>query len=296
MKHELVICRGVPASGKSTYAQAWVAAGEKRVRVNRDDIRFQMYGVYHGGNINEEMVTRIEDAMIDTALKAGNSVIVDDTNIKHAYVKRIAAIGHKYHVDVEVKTFYVTAEEAIRRNALRDRQVPEEVIRDMVKRLHDSGAVDVSRQDVTIADKYEAKPGTFPAIIVDIDGTIAHNNGHRSFYDWSRVGGDDPIPEVIQVVKWADENDYIIIVLSGRDGICEPETREWLAEHNVPHDFFFMREAGDQRKDNIVKREIFDREIRDNFDVKFVLDDRNQVVEMWRDLGLRVFQVAPGDF
>lgn len=57
-----------------------------------------------------------------------------------------------------------------------------------------------------------------------------------------------------------------------------------------------MRKTGDMRKDAIVKREIFDGEIKDYFFIEFVLDDRNQVVEMWRDLGLTCFQVADGNF
>ena len=31
-------------------------------------------------------------------------------------------------------------------------------------------------------------------------------------------------------------------------------------------------------------------------DVFLVVDDRDKVVKMWRDLGLNTFQVAPGNF
>lgn len=57
-----------------------------------------------------------------------------------------------------------------------------------------------------------------------------------------------------------------------------------------------MRPEGDIRKDSIVKREIFENYIRDYYNIQFVLDDRNQVVEMWRSLGLKCLQVAEGDF
>jgi hypothetical protein len=57
-----------------------------------------------------------------------------------------------------------------------------------------------------------------------------------------------------------------------------------------------MRETGDRRKDSIIKKEIFDRHIRDVYNIEFVLDDRNQVVELWRSLGLTCLQVADGDF
>jgi hypothetical protein len=57
-----------------------------------------------------------------------------------------------------------------------------------------------------------------------------------------------------------------------------------------------MRVAGDHRKDSIVKQEIFENHIDGMFDVQFVLDDRDQVVTMWRSLGLQCFQVAEGNF
>jgi hypothetical protein len=57
-----------------------------------------------------------------------------------------------------------------------------------------------------------------------------------------------------------------------------------------------MREAGDSRKDSIVKQELYERHIKPSYDVFVVLDDRNQVVDMWRSLGLVCLQVAPGDF
>ncbi len=57
-----------------------------------------------------------------------------------------------------------------------------------------------------------------------------------------------------------------------------------------------MRQEGDTRKDVLVKQEIYEREIKGRYNVLFVLDDRQQVVDGWRALGLTVFQVAPGDF
>lgn len=57
-----------------------------------------------------------------------------------------------------------------------------------------------------------------------------------------------------------------------------------------------MRPEGDIRKDSIVKRELFEKYVRPYYNIEFVLDDRNQVVEMWRSLGLKCLQVAEGDF
>ena len=61
-------------------------------------------------------------------------------------------------------------------------------------------------------------------------------------------------------------------------------------------DELFMRPTGDTRKDSILKKEIYDNHIKGKYNVKYVLDDRDSVVEMWREQGLTCLQVAPGDF
>jgi len=77
----------------------------------------------------------------------------------------------------------------------------------------------------------------------------------------------------------------------------QPQTERWLAKHNVPYDMLIMRKHTDTRKDSIIKKEIFDEHIKGKYFVRFVLDDRNQVVDMWRqDLGLPCLQVYYGDF
>lgn len=133
------------------------------------------------------------------------------------------------------------------------------------------------------------------AYIFDLDGTLAHK-GDRSPYDWKNVSKDTPDEPLINTLKMYHKNGYTILIVSGRDGSCNEETKAWLSEHSIPYHFLFMREAGDNRKDSIVKKQIFDECIKDFFDVVAVYDDRDQVVEMWRSLGLRCYQVAEGNF
>ena len=58
-----------------------------------------------------------------------------------------------------------------------------------------------------------------------------------------------------------------------------------------------MRGAGDYRKDDEVKYDMYKTYIEDEYFIHYVLDDRQQVVDMWRDkCKLTCFQVAPGDF
>jgi hypothetical protein len=132
------------------------------------------------------------------------------------------------------------------------------------------------------------------AIIVDMDGTLSLLNG-RSPYDASTCDRDPANQPVLDtVLLW--QKSVKVIIMSGRTDDCRPQTEKWLAQHGVEATDIFMRATGDQRKDSIVKQELFDRHILNKYNVKFVLDDRKQVVQMWRGLGLTVFQVAEGDF
>ena len=132
------------------------------------------------------------------------------------------------------------------------------------------------------------------AIICDIDGTLALMSG-RSPYEWVKVGDDTVNRPVLHLLK--NYSGSQVIFVSGRDSVCRASTVDWLFyKAGIANPILFMRAEGDMRKDSIVKRELFDEHIRDSYDVQFVLDDRDQVVEMWRSLGLACFQVAEGDF
>lgn len=134
-----------------------------------------------------------------------------------------------------------------------------------------------------------------PAIIVDIDGTIA-THAQRGHHDYDAVSGDSPVPNIIDLVSLLSGY-FEVIYVSGRPDKCRQDTIEWIRRHRLPYpQLFYMRTTGDYRADDIVKRELYDAHIADDFDVKYVLDDRNRVVKMWRDLGLTVLQVAEGDF
>lgn len=137
------------------------------------------------------------------------------------------------------------------------------------------------------------------AIIVDIDGTLAKMNG-RSPFDWDRVGEDkvnEPVLDIVNAMNYKYHGDLHIIIFSGRDGVCRPETHTWLVLNKIPFDDLFMRPEGNNEKDAIIKRRLFEAHVAGKYDVLFVLDDRNQVVDMWRkDLGLTCLQVDYGDF
>lgn len=133
------------------------------------------------------------------------------------------------------------------------------------------------------------------AIIVDIDGTLAKMNG-RSPFDWARVG-EDKVNHPVRNIVMAMQKTHVVIIFSGRDAVCRTETINWLNDNRIHYTKLFMREEGNNEKDAIIKRRLFDTYIKDKYEIDFVLDDRNQVVDMWRkDLGLTCLQVDYGDF
>jgi predicted kinase len=316
----LRITRGLPGSGKSTLASEWVAEDPtSRAQVNRDSLRAMLHnGTWIGGRSGTEGSTiAARDAIIKALLRKGVDVICSDTNLPSRVardLRHLATVaGAEFEVidltNVPLDLCLERDEERTTRFVL-DREgdggVGEKVIRGMHDRYlagrpYPLPLPDEPAQQAVKALPYVAKPGTPKAIIVDVDGTVAlMAEGGRSPFDWTRVGEDKPNSPVIDMVQKYWGAAYHVIFLSGRDGSCYDETAAWLSEHVLDqwHQdvYLFMRPAGDSRKDTIVKAELFDAHVRDKFDVRFVLDDRASVVEMWRSLGLTCLQVAPGDF
>ena len=95
-----------------------------------------------------------------------------------------------------------------------------------------------------------------------------------------------------------DSQGFNIVILSGRSKATYRTTRQWLIQNDVPFDDLHMRPTSDDwhfMKDSTLKQIWLDTVV-DKDDVFAVFDDRQQVVDMWRDNGLTCFQVADGDF
>lgn len=86
-----------------------------------------------------------------------------------------------------------------------------------------------------------------------------------------------------------------VIIFSGRDSICRELTVEWLNENGIKFHNLFMREMGNIEKDSIIKRRLFEENIRGKYFIEYVLDDRLQVCRMWYSLGLTLLRVGDPD-
>ena len=146
------------------------------------------------------------------------------------------------------------------------------------------------------------------AAIFDRDGTLAaiHNGPmDRSNDSWAAYNAalpfDAPVPQVVALLN-AMRPGVVRIMVSGRaEGDWPGDRRrrfamqDWIAKHNLPIDYLFMREGGDQRLDSVVKEEILQRDILPRFDPILAVDDRPQVIDVWRRYGISTLQVVnPG--
>lgn len=140
-------------------------------------------------------------------------------------------------------------------------------------------------------------------VIVDIDGTLADCEHRRHFLnkrpvDWNSFFGamdNDPLIEpVAEILDALDNGDWNVILCSGRPDSYREVTVQWLMDHFIPYNELHMRAAGDHRSDVIVKREMLQSFRARDLDIRFVIDDRKSVVDMWRDEGLICLQAAPG--
>lgn len=134
------------------------------------------------------------------------------------------------------------------------------------------------------------------AIIVDVDGTLAlRDPDHRGPHEHDKADA-DAVNEPVRFVVNTLSTQIKIIVTSARQEKYRLVTEVWLKFHGIRFDALLMRPTKDNRPDHDVKEEIYAEQIEPFYEVFFVLDDRNKVVEMWRDIGLKCWQVAEGDF
>lgn len=145
-----------------------------------------------------------------------------------------------------------------------------------------------------------------PTILFDIDGTLADIT-HRRVYleaekpNWAafnrEMGADTPNAPVVELYKTLlQSGKYEIIIVSGRGEEHRKITENWLIWNEIPFERLIMRAAKDNRADHIIKQDILDQLRAQGKEILFVVDDRDQVVQMWRENGITCLQCAEGNF
>lgn len=320
---DLVIMRGLPASGKSTVATQLAAQGH--VRICKDDIR-AMLRVMHG--TDEGLVHAMCVSSVRTALGQQRSTVVDCTHIRERDIAELVKLAHQ-RGDITVKTrvMRVGPTECIVRDAKRTGAacVGEEPIMRMWKQSGWQSAGYPPDTTLVIPARFERRAAQLdctlpPAFICDLDGTAAII-GDRSPYDASRCDVvDSPCPAVLRTTSALIRDGLVPIFVSGRQEAYRDATERFIAQHYpyanftadvnnalaqtlpeaefntaVPH-LLLMRSAGDQRPDDMVKADIYASEIYGKFNIIVVFDDRLNVVRFWRSIGLTVMQLDDREF
>lgn len=144
-------------------------------------------------------------------------------------------------------------------------------------------------------------------VVFDIDGTLA-NIEHRRHWvankpkNWKAFNAgmerDTVHEDIVFLLKtfYGTGTGHRVILCSGRGSETRDRTVAWMDANQIPFHALYMRRAGDYRQDSIVKVELLE-EIRRDYGNPYVwFDDRTQVVDAIRAQGVRVLQVAPGDF
>ncbi len=303
---KIILTKGIQASGKSTWAKQFVKDSNGKVkRINRDELRL-MIDVGQWSRENEKLIVKLRNQILISCIQNGYDVVIDDTNLAKNIWDDICKVINSLNKNIELteKCFPVDVETAVFRDSQRGLQsVGEKVVRDTYKRYVKSNKDIFEPRTMIFLKKDNVKllqdESKQKAIICDLDGTLALM-GKRSPYDASECDElDKPNIPVIEAMKSFYDKGYEIIFVSGRDDKFEEPTRRFITKYlpEVEQFQLYMRPAHDMRKDSIVKKEIFEQNIYNKFNVICVFDDRNSVVKCWREeIGLTVFQVAEGDF
>jgi hypothetical protein len=145
-------------------------------------------------------------------------------------------------------------------------------------------------------------------IVVDLDGTLC-NSGHREHLarakQWdefhSLLSEDEPWPDVAKFISSFDiADDTIFIGLTGRNERYRPATLDWLFKHDLHLDSLLMRPDNDFNPDHELKPQMLDRWLESegltHADVWLILEDREKVVEAWRNIGHNCWQVRASGY
>lgn len=279
---ELVLMRGLPASGKSTEAKKLVEQGYKRI--NRDLLR-DMIDSGKWSKENEKLIVETEIGIASLALDAGKSVVIDDTNLSQKVVDKWIDFARNRSVNFRIIDLTdVPLSECIKRDQKRPNYVGEKVI----KRMHTDFLIKPTPRIIN-------DPSAKKAWIIDIDGSIALHNS-RSPYDTVKCEEDsvnEPLRYILQQLSLKESN--WLLFVSGRSDIYKDHTERWLIKHGVPYDSLFMRKSNDTRSDDIIKKEIYDENIAPYYQVMACFDDRKKIARLWHSLGLLVFFIGDVD-
>lgn len=302
MTHDqtLVITRGLPGSGTTEWAKDWVDEDPTwRIRVSRFDIARQIFNAYPW-NLSEQQlstVSHMQHSMVNGALKAKLSVVVEDpNNLEAQTIREWMSLADRYKVKFENKDFEMPFDTAYKSTIYPQdafRKFYNFTVKGKLQPMPEKP--EVQHLDAT-AQTYVPDESLPTAYIFDLDGTLFRMIG-RSPFAYHRVLEDEVIHNVARVAKILHNNGDEIIFMTGREDSCRDLSIQALKGAGFDTvDHIYMRPTGDKdTPDQDLKLQLFNDHVRNRFNVVGVYDDRRKVCKMWEEIGLTLFRVGPMD-
>lgn len=305
--NKIIVLQGPPASGKSTWAKEFVQGKVDWVIVNRDSIR-ESTGEYWVPS-REDYISLVENNAVSAAIKSHLNVVIDATNLNPKTITKWQMLSQELDAEIEFKMFTLPFAEALKRDTERGqnggRAVGKKVLEQFYRNYFPEDLKEYFTDDRLKIPFYSQQPNRINAILVDLDGTVCLHNG-RNAYDLANVSKDLPNTPLINLLINLNHT-YHLIFLSGREGTtqCYNNSEAWLKKYFYDNNIaqnslcgwhLLMRKPKDFRPDEVIKEEIFHKDIEPKYNVVSVFDDRDKVVKMWRNLGLLCNQVYYGNF
>ena len=144
-------------------------------------------------------------------------------------------------------------------------------------------------------------------VVIDLDGTLCDSR-HREQYardkEWERFHSlllqDKPWRDVQHLMDCLDFIGTTIVILTGRSEGWGAATNQWLLEHKIVGDTLLMRPEGDWRPDTELKPALLEKWMKESGctkdDCLFIVEDRDKMVEEWRNRGYQCWQVRSGGY
>lgn len=306
----IVLTVGVSGSGKTTKVTQLIRANPdlKMLDLNRDALRrelfkFEQWSEYKFTTENEALCTQLQINRAIDFLNNNKSgvVFISDTNINPNVRAKWESIAHELDVELVYHLHLTPTETIMNRNDTREYPVTNSVIVSQTNALYKKEEnkeflmKELGKYMNRVFALFDQADLVHP-VVVDIDGTVADHTGIRSPFDESKVSLDKPRENVITVVRALKAAGEEILFCSGRHITCLDATKEWLETHVISDSRVFMRAADNNLPDYVVKPYLIAQSQAVYGKPKFFIDDRQQVVDMYRAAGFEVMQVAPGNF